>query len=286
MRKWEIDNKFDEIVDFAGVEAYIDTPVKRYSSGMYVRLAFAVAAFLEPEILIIDEVLAVGDAEFQKKCLGRMKDVSMNDGRTVLFVSHNMAAVQGLCNKGMVLQFGKKVFDGRSNDAISSYQKMNITSDLITSNWTLEEAPGDHRARLLIAEAFPTHGEFINFGSGVTLKFIVQSNISNALLDLSFNIKNQEEVLMFHHGNYVTSANDLKIGTYEILVNIPANIFNEGVYSVDVWMGLGAIETLGKQVQKAITFSVDKSHIDHIIKAVPGVIRPLIKYQTKLLTYA
>ncbi|RYE17084.1 MAG: ABC transporter ATP-binding protein, partial [Sphingobacteriaceae bacterium] len=100
MTKIEIGKKFDEIVDFSGVERYIDTPVKRYSSGMYVRLAFAVAAFLEPEILIVDEVLAVGDAEFQKKCLGRMRDVSTNDGRTVLFVSHNIAAIRGLCTSG------------------------------------------------------------------------------------------------------------------------------------------------------------------------------------------
>jgi lipopolysaccharide transport system ATP-binding protein len=110
MRKFEIQRKFDEIVDFAGVAAYIDTPVKRYSSGMYVRLAFAVAAFLEPEILIVDEVLAVGDAEFQKKCIGRMKDVSVNDGRTVLFVSHNMAAVKSLCTKGLVLKNGTFYF--------------------------------------------------------------------------------------------------------------------------------------------------------------------------------
>jgi lipopolysaccharide transport system ATP-binding protein len=107
MTKTEIKNKFDEIVDFSGVERYIDTPVKRYSSGMYVRLAFAVAAFLEPEILIVDEVLAVGDAEFQKKCLGRMKDVSVNDGRTVLFVSHNIAAIRGLCTSGLLLNKGR-----------------------------------------------------------------------------------------------------------------------------------------------------------------------------------
>lgn len=106
MTKEEIRKKFDEIVDFAGVERYIDTPVKRYSSGMYVRLAFAVAAFLEPEILIVDEVLAVGDAEFQKKCLGRMKDVSRNDGRTVLFVSHNMAMMEELCHSGIFLKNG------------------------------------------------------------------------------------------------------------------------------------------------------------------------------------
>ncbi|MFM2338619.1 MAG: hypothetical protein RL115_1812, partial [Bacteroidota bacterium] len=106
MTKREIRSKFDEIVDFAGVERYIDTPVKRYSSGMYVRLAFAVAAFLEPEILIIDEVLAVGDAEFQKKCLGRMKDVSLNDGRTVLFVSHDLNAISQLCNSTLLIAKG------------------------------------------------------------------------------------------------------------------------------------------------------------------------------------
>ena len=121
MTRKEIHAKFDEIVDFAGVERYIDTPVKRYSSGMYVRLAFAVAAHLEPEILIVDEVLAVGDAEFQKKCLGKMKDVSEKDGRTVLFVSHNMPAVQRLCTQAMVMQFGRNIYVGNTDDAVNHY---------------------------------------------------------------------------------------------------------------------------------------------------------------------
>ena len=121
MSKQEILKKFDEIVDFAGVERYIDTPVKRYSSGMYVRLAFGVAAHLEPEILIVDEVLAVGDAEFQKKALGKMKDVSDKDGRTVLFVSHNMAAVKNLCSKGIYLKNGELYYQGTSGDTIKSY---------------------------------------------------------------------------------------------------------------------------------------------------------------------
>lgn len=121
MRKWEIDKKLDEIVEFAGVAKYIDTPVKRYSSGMTVRLGFAVAAHLEPEILVVDEVLAVGDAEFQKKALGKMQDVSFNDGRTVLFVSHNMAAVQNLCKKGIVLKNGNIFFDGSCENAINNY---------------------------------------------------------------------------------------------------------------------------------------------------------------------
>ncbi len=117
MTKIEIERKFDEIVDFSGVEKFIDTPVKRYSSGMRVRLAFAVAAHLEPEILLIDEVLAVGDVEFQKKCLGKMKDVA-GEGRTVLFVSHNMAAINNLCKRGIVLSDGKIIYSGKTQDAI------------------------------------------------------------------------------------------------------------------------------------------------------------------------
>ena len=124
MRKNEITRKLDEIIDFSGVERYVDTPVKRYSSGMYVRLAFAVAAHLESEILIVDEVLAVGDAEFQKKCLGKMGDISKGEGRTVLFVSHNMAAVQSLCNKGIVLENGRIVFDGDVSGAINRYTEI------------------------------------------------------------------------------------------------------------------------------------------------------------------
>ena len=121
MTRAEINAKLDAIVDFAGVERYLDTPVKRYSSGMTVRLGFAVAAFLEPEILVVDEVLAVGDAEFQKKAIGKMQDVSRGEGRTVLFVSHNMAAVRSLCNKGIVLDNGMIAYQGTTEDAIESY---------------------------------------------------------------------------------------------------------------------------------------------------------------------
>ncbi|WP_302454105.1 ABC transporter ATP-binding protein [Victivallis vadensis] len=121
MTKKEIRKKFDEIVDFSGVERFLDTPVKRYSSGMYVRLAFSVAAHLEPEILIVDEVLAVGDSEFQKKCIGKMEDISQSEGRTILFVSHNMGAVQMLCNRGVMLRNGQLVFDGEIGEAVRLY---------------------------------------------------------------------------------------------------------------------------------------------------------------------
>lgn len=123
MTKKEINGKFDEIVEFSGCAKYIDTPTKRYSSGMTVRLAFAVAAFLEPEILVVDEVLAVGDAEFQKKAIGKMKDVCGNSDRTVLFVSHNMNAIQSLCTRGIVLEKGNLIFDGTVDESLSLYQE-------------------------------------------------------------------------------------------------------------------------------------------------------------------
>ncbi len=136
MTKSEITRKLDEIVDFAGVERYLDTPVKRYSSGMTVRLGFAVAAFLEPEILVVDEVLTVGDAEFQKKAIGKMNDVAHSEGRTVLFVSHNMAAVKNLCTRGVVLQNGTLVYDGGTEDAVNYYLQNNshLEHGLITDH--------------------------------------------------------------------------------------------------------------------------------------------------------
>lgn len=133
MTRLEVKSKFDEIVAFSGIEKFIDTPVKRYSSGMYVRLAFAVAAHLEPEILIVDEVLAVGDAEFQKKCLGKMKDVSTNEGRTVLFVSHNISAIKQLCNKGILLTQGELTFLGSTIETTDKYLKLNTQNNIYTS---------------------------------------------------------------------------------------------------------------------------------------------------------
>jgi len=131
MNRVEIKKKFDEIVEFSGIERFLDTPVKRYSSGMHVRLAFAVAAHLEPEILIVDEVLAVGDMEFQKKCLGKMEDISSRDGRTVLFVSHNLQAISTLTNKVILLNAGKKAFDGNTEDGIQKYLEHISSRDLV-----------------------------------------------------------------------------------------------------------------------------------------------------------
>src|SRR5450432_2590554 len=189
MTKQEIKSKFDEIVDFAGVERYIDTPVKRYSSGMYVRLAFGVAAHLEPEILIVDEVLAVGDAEFQKKCLGKMKDVSGKEGRTVLFVSHNMQAVGNLCNEGLVMEEGKIIFAGEANACI-----MNYVSNFIQKNtfrkWMKQDAPGNIYARILMAKVYnPSTGSQHEFNtkSGFVLELVVDNLVTEIQqLDITY----------------------------------------------------------------------------------------------------
>ena len=156
MTRREIDRKLDEIVDFAGVERYIDTPVKRYSSGMTVRLGFAVAAFLEPEILVVDEVLAVGDAEFQKKAIGKMQDVSKGEGRTVLFVSHNMAAVRNLCTKGILLKNGMVDCTGNIDDTIETYMINCLDS---TKQLPLKEMP---RERKCTGTIHFTNIEFLN----------------------------------------------------------------------------------------------------------------------------
>jgi lipopolysaccharide transport system ATP-binding protein len=160
MKRAEIQRKFDEIVAFAEVEQFIDTPVKRYSSGMYVRLAFAVAAHLEPEILIVDEVLAVGDAAFQKKCLGKMEDVSTKEGRTILFVSHNMGAISELCSRGIVLNAGKISYMGESNDAVSAYNGFFLNNELSVENCARRDGAGGIRiARVWITDS---HGQRIN----------------------------------------------------------------------------------------------------------------------------
>ena len=181
MTRKEITRKFDEIVDFSGVERYIDTPVKRYSSGMYVRLAFAVAAHLESEILIVDEVLAVGDAEFQKKCLGKMGDVSKGEGRTVLFVSHNMTAVKELCNNGILLNQGLLEYQGSASETIMEYQKNSQKQSSYIHTGPIESAIGNEDIRILEFSAKALNGGFLDIDSGVKVKlrfFNFQENIN------------------------------------------------------------------------------------------------------------
>jgi len=200
MTKTEIRSKFDEIVDFSGVERYIDTPVKRYSSGMYVRLAFAVSAFLEPEILIVDEVLAVGDAEFQKKCLGRMKDVSTNDGRTILFVSHSMAAVKNICTTGLLLKNGQIDLVGNSDDVVNYYFSNFIESNTESKvNLIDVKRLYDHPRYIEYqAAAFvnPVENNFYSTKDDITILLTLKSNIDCDAFRVSFSVNRPDESIV------------------------------------------------------------------------------------------
>lgn len=231
MTKREIKSKFDEIVDFAGVERYIDTPVKRYSSGMYVRLAFGVAAHLEPEILIVDEVLAVGDAEFQKKALGKMKEVSEKGGRTVLFVSHNMAAISQLCQKAILLNTGSIEMIASATDIIKQYLS-NQNQQLGERNWNETNAPGDENVRLLsckiIQEGTSASVIDINRFSKIEVTFKVLKDSKNLIPGI--NLYNEEEQCLFDRCDW--KPNNLVAGTYKKELIIPAQTMAEGRFNI------------------------------------------------------
>ncbi|MCB0395451.1 MAG: ABC transporter ATP-binding protein [Flavobacteriales bacterium] len=240
MNKREIRSKIDAIVDFAGVERYLDTPVKRYSSGMYVRLAFAVAAHLEPEILIIDEVLAVGDAEFQKKCLGKMKDVA-EEGRTVLFVSHNMQAINTLCTKGVLLDQGRLIYQGSAHEAIRVYQ--NEIHEL-TSSWKGES--GDENAMLQETWVKPLGEDFFtDVPVEVGMKYTVKQPVSN--LVVGFHLKSQFDDMLAYtlFDDYQENPPDVtQPGTYERRFTIPANQLAKGNYYVQFDLGIHDVKRI------------------------------------------
>ena len=207
MTRQEIKRKFDEIVDFAGVERYIDTPVKRYSSGMYVRLAFGVAAHLESEILIVDEVLAVGDAEFQKKCLGKMKEVSEGQGRTVLFVSHNMGAVKSLCTKAISLKSGIVDYEGEATETINNYMRSHYKFSLFEDLEQVSNRKGNQKVIFSSLIIENEQGFIVNkilTGSNVTLVFKLKINdISVEDIDLGFSFHNSyDDIITYLYSSF------------------------------------------------------------------------------------
>jgi lipopolysaccharide transport system ATP-binding protein len=234
MTKREIKSKFDEIVDFAGVERYVDTPVKRYSSGMYVRLAFAVAAHLEPEILIVDEVLAVGDAEFQKKCLGKMKDVSVNDGRTVLFVSHNMAAVKSLCTRCLVMEHGKMKLNAEVEQAVSYY--LSGDSDIMNKR-TFESVSTDvfNLKEISFNNVGQNIDEPLTENSSIELhtKLVINSNQPDRY-HITYHLYNEmgEAMFSFSHIPYI----NLQKGVNHLLCTFPASFFQSGQYYLSLFV--------------------------------------------------
>ena len=238
MRKHEIDKKLDEIIDFSGVEKFIDTPVKRYSSGMYVRLAFAVAAHLEPEILVVDEVLAVGDADFQKKCLGKMGDVSKKEGRTVLFVSHNMAAVRQLCTRGILLKNGAIASqDDNINVVVNKY--LERSKDIVSTCW--ENSGNEYEnpyfkpisIEILDKNCKPlppvltAEEEYV-----VKFSFEVETVNNNLYFELGFSF---DDTLLFSAAPKEFIENlHIKTGINYFFCKIPANIFNTKKYRIDL----------------------------------------------------
>ncbi|WP_449399756.1 ABC transporter ATP-binding protein [Chryseobacterium wanjuense] len=278
MTRKEIKRKFDEIVDFSGVERYIDTPVKRYSSGMYVRLAFAVAAHLESEILIVDEVLAVGDADFQKKCLGKMNDVAKGEGRTILFVSHNMTAVKELCNKGILLNQGTLEYQGDMLSTIIEYQKSSATASSYRYNGNINEALGNENIRVKEFSVTPIHGDLIDIDSGVHVKLVFENYRSNINLDATFELKNYEELIIFHVGKIITKNNDSKVGEYSLEFDIPSGLLNAGNYYFKLIFGKNQTEVLFI-TDNFIGFEVENVKVGSKLHIYPGITRPQFDYK-------
>jgi len=256
MRKAEIKRKFDEIVDFSGVERYVDTPVKRYSSGMYVRLAFAVAAHLESEILIVDEVLAVGDAEFQKKCLGKMGDVSKGEGRTILFVSHNMAAIQKLCKKGMLLESGNLICVEKTEEVINRYLR-----DPRIKKAVFEIPPPDNFDQVI---GYATKMQ-IEDANGDVIQEISVGKFWQIRVFFKINIKAQHFIIGLGINNFIdvnirtswSNSMDLDEGYYEAVFKESQLILAPGNYNLTI--GLSNYERPIHYVENAASFVISES---------------------------
>tara|TARA_B100000963_G_scaffold285375_1_gene254290 strand:+ start:3253 stop:4545 length:1293 start_codon:yes stop_codon:yes gene_type:complete len=263
MKKNEIKAKFDEIVDFSGCERYIDTPVKRYSSGMYVRLAFAVAAHLEPEILVVDEVLAVGDAEFQKKAIGKMKDVSEGEGRTVLFVSHNMASISKLCTKALVLDSGKIIYNGDTEKSIETYLRggsFNLPSIDLSSFKGILKRSGPQElyniSKIEIQNHLKNPSTELIFGKSFSLiiEFNVKKNVENTEIGISFS-----NSLGTNFGGHVSNWNGYKTkfnkGLKKVRVTLPFMYLTANSYYLTIWIK-DFNDSIDDQLSNVIEFNV------------------------------
>ena len=239
MTKAEIKVKEEEIVDFSGCAMYIDTPVKRYSSGMRVRLAFAVAAHLEPDILVVDEVLAVGDAEFQKKAIGKMKDISGNDGRTVLFVSHNMAAVKSLCTRGIVLENGTSVFEGTTDDCVDFYLKIGNENGSEHLRYFKES---EFENLQFCLHSFGVKAQNKSFGEPILRRddILFEVEYTSTVSDVykpAFRFKDEQGNFIFVSGSLCFfSKTTVK---KKITMTIPSNFFNQGSFYLDLQISDG-----------------------------------------------
>jgi lipopolysaccharide transport system ATP-binding protein len=290
MRTQEVKRKFDDIVAFSGVEKFIDTPVKRYSSGMRVRLAFSVAAFLEPELLIVDEVLAVGDSDFQKKCLDKMEDVGQQ-GRTVLFVSHNMAAISRLCQRAIWLENGRMIEDGPADKVVASYMTSGTGTSAAREWLDPANAPAGEFTRLCAVAIRSNEGE-ISESIDIRTPFNVEITFdvlkSGAILLPHFGLQNES-------GTTVFVAVDLDSdwrnrprpkGRYTSIAHIPGNLLAEGLHYVNCYLITLSPQKVEFKERSAVSFIVvdsaegDSARGDYS-KNIGGVVRPLLAWETK-----
>ncbi|MGE3153657.1 MAG: ABC transporter ATP-binding protein [Nitrospiraceae bacterium] len=290
MSKSEITRKLDEIIAFAGIEKYIDTPVKRYSSGMYVRLAFAVGAHLEPEILIVDEVLAVGDQQFQKKCLDKMHQIG-EDGRTVIFVSHNMQAITRLCHRALLLDKGSLVADGPAAQVVGTYLHANFSSKAEKEWDDPAQAPGDGTACLCAVRVKNLDGkvvETIDIRQAFSIEVEFEVLRSNIALTPCFVLVNQEGVHVFESFDLDPDwrGRPRSVGRYVSTGYIPGNLLSEGSFFVSPACISLDPHHIQFYVEEAIAFQVvDGMHGDSargdFLGEMLGVVRPLLKWTTR-----
>jgi len=293
MTRIEIKRNFDEIVSFSGVEKFLDTPVKRYSSGMYVRLAFAVAAHLEPEILVIDEVLAVGDAEFQKKCLGKMGEVA-SEGRTVLVVSHNMGAILNLCQNTILLNQGKLIKAGNTEEVVRYYLASNNKKDEVSAWNEPEKAPGNKIFRL--------HAVRINsdgaYKTDVAIDKDIQIEVEYWILQpgtishTSIHLLDKLGTVVLASTNFPSASikpdqwfdKPHPVGLFKTSCTIPANFLNEGIYSIHVILlsNKGADEVFVKDVTSFTVYETGEMRKEYTGVWI-GVVRPKLAWKTELL---
>ncbi len=273
MSRVEIKRQFDEIVAFAGVEKFLDTPVKRYSSGMYVRLGFAISAHLDPEIMIVDEVLAVGDAEFQKKSLGKMRDNSAS-GRTIIFVSHNLTAVQSLCNRALYFERGQLIEQGETNQVIQSYLSK-VSKTRLLREWTdPKTAPGNDLVRVKRIELVPEYPDgttHIDVRTPMTVRFEFWNQMERANLNLSMHLNSLTGECIFNVG---TSSQLCSEGVFSGECVIPGYFLNDGSYTISMMIVKDTATPLF-QLEEALTFEVE-DHRDGVAwyGKWPGYVRP------------
>ncbi|MCJ7715458.1 MAG: ABC transporter ATP-binding protein [Anaerolineales bacterium] len=286
MTKAEIDLKFEEIVDFSGVKKFIDTPVKFYSSGMRVRLAFSVAAHLEPEILLIDEVLSVGDAAFQKKSLGKMEEVS-KAGRTVLFVSHNMGAVRSLCTRGLLLENGTLVKDGDVDQVINEYLSNKDVSTAGQLSWSDAEAPQDKDLVLRGIELYSEKGEVrtayqIDEGFNIHVHYEIKEEIKNLRLYLRLKTTMGETVFATYEDATIREGVNRKPGMYTAICKIPPNLLNNLTYRIYIGFDSPGYKVLipGKEYLEVDIIDTSDGY-RYSKEAFDGPIRPVVNWEVQ-----